>query len=144
MNKRFARRSKDFFLEITVYSSFLQDQINFYWQQRKRKLKKESSIQISWDKFKASFCRAFRDSQAFVNSYWTKIRWDSQYQLEEVLGRRLKTFTGCIKWIRPYRYPQWNNPDTLFLRGATSVYSSPVRPSKTRLRYVGISGRKSR
>ena len=45
----------------------------------------ESSIPISWDEFKAFFYKALGDSQAFVNSYWTKIRRDSQYQLEKVL-----------------------------------------------------------
>ncbi len=29
--------------------------------------------------------KALEDSRAFVDSYWTKIRRDSQYQLEEVL-----------------------------------------------------------
>ena len=42
-------------------------------------------IPISWDKFKAFFYKALADSQAFVDSYWIKIRHDSQYQLEEVL-----------------------------------------------------------
>ncbi len=42
-------------------------------------------VPISWDKFKAFLRKALEDSWAFINSYWTKIRRDSQYQQEEVL-----------------------------------------------------------
>ncbi len=61
-------------------ASFLQDRINFRWQQHKQKLEAESSVLISWDEFKAFLRKALGDSRAFVDSYWTKIKWDSQYQ----------------------------------------------------------------
>ncbi len=70
---------------IPFVAFFLRDWINFHWQQHKRKLEAESSVSISWDKFKALLRKALGDSQAFVDSYWIKIRRDSQYQQEEVL-----------------------------------------------------------
>ncbi len=69
---------------ILFAASFLQDQINFRWQQYKRKLEAESLVPIFWDEFKVFFQKVLEDSQAFVDSYWTKIRQDSQYQQEEV------------------------------------------------------------
>ncbi len=71
--------------QIPFAASFLWDQINFRWQQYKRKLEAESLVPISWDEFKAFFRKALGDSRAFVDSYWTKIRRDSQYQQKEVL-----------------------------------------------------------
>ena len=62
---------------------FLRDCINFQWQQYKRK--QDNSILISWDKFKAFFWQNLRDSWAFVDSYWAKIKRDSQYQQEDIL-----------------------------------------------------------
>ncbi len=55
---------------------FLRDRINFRWQQHKRKLEAESSVPISWDKFKAFLQKTLGDSRAFVDSYWMKIRRD--------------------------------------------------------------------
>ena len=60
------------------------DWINFRWQQFKRKQDADSSVPITWDKFKAFLRRSMRDSRAFVDSYWGKIKKDFQYQLEEV------------------------------------------------------------
>ena len=62
---------------------FLRDRINFWWQQYKQK--QDSSIPISWDKFKAFLRRSLGDFQAFIDSYWAKIKRDSQYQQEDVL-----------------------------------------------------------
>ncbi len=53
-------------------------------QKHKRKLEGKSSVPISLDKFKVFFCKMLRDSRAFVDSYWSKIRRDFQYQQEEV------------------------------------------------------------
>ena len=38
-----------------------------------------------WDKFKAFFHKNLEDSQAFVDSYWRKIKREYQYQLKEIL-----------------------------------------------------------
>ncbi len=70
---------------IPFAASFLRDQINFRWQQHKQKLEAARSVPISWDEFKAFLQKALGDSRAFVDSYWSKIRRDSQYQQEEVL-----------------------------------------------------------
>ncbi len=39
--------------QILFAASFLRNRINFRWQQHKRKLEAESSVPISWEKFKA-------------------------------------------------------------------------------------------
>ncbi len=71
--------------QILFAASFLWDWINFHWQQYKRKLEAESSVPISWDEFKTFLRKVLGDFRAFVDSYWTKIKRDSQYQQEEVL-----------------------------------------------------------
>ncbi len=70
--------------QILFAASFLWDRINFRWQQHKQKIEGESLVPIFWVKFKAFFYKALGDSWAFVDNYWTKIRQNSQYQLEEV------------------------------------------------------------
>ena len=55
--------------QIPFATFFLWDLINFCWQQHKRKLEGESSVLISWIKFKAFFHKFLGNSQAFVNSY---------------------------------------------------------------------------
>ncbi len=64
---------------------FLRNQIYFCWQQYKQKLEAENLVLISWDKFKAFLQKALRDSRAFVDNYWTKIRQDFLYQQKEIL-----------------------------------------------------------
>ncbi len=71
--------------QILFAAFFLRDRIKFRWQQQKRKLKVESLVPIFSDEFKAFLRKALGDFRAFVDSYWTKIRKDSQYQQEEVL-----------------------------------------------------------
>ena len=48
-------------------------------------LEGDSLVSIIWKEFKAFFGRALVDPRLFVNSYWGKIKQDSQYQLEEIL-----------------------------------------------------------
>ena len=64
---------------------FLRDRINFRWQQFKRKYEAESTVSITWEMFKTFLCQSLGDSQAFIDSYWAKIKKDSQYQQEDVL-----------------------------------------------------------
>ena len=66
-------------------ASFLRDRINFRWQQYKRKYEVESTVPITWEEFKTFLCQSLGDFRAFVNSYWAKIKKDSQYQQENVL-----------------------------------------------------------
>ena len=70
--------------QILCAAYFLRDRVNFRWQQYKRKLEGESLIPINWNEFNIFLWKAPGDSQAFIDSYWMKIRQDSQYQLEEV------------------------------------------------------------
>ncbi len=62
---------------------------------------------IFWDKFKAFLRKALRDSWAFVNSYWTKIRWDSQHPQEEVLNwtAHLEQLQAVLKEFDPTDAP---------------------------------------
>ena len=70
---------------IPFAASFLRDRINFRWQQYKRKHEAESIVPITWEEFKTFLRRSLGDSRAFVDSYWAKIKRDSQYQQEDVL-----------------------------------------------------------
>ena len=70
---------------ILFATSFLRDRINFRWQQYKWKHEAESTVPITWKEFKTFLHQSLGDSQAFVNSYWTKIKKDSKYQQEDVL-----------------------------------------------------------
>ena len=70
---------------IPFAASFLRDRINFRWQQYKRKHEAESTVPITWEEFKTFLRQSLRDSQAFVDSYWAKIKRDSQYQQDDVL-----------------------------------------------------------
>ena len=70
---------------IPFATSFLRDHINFHWQQYKQKHKVENTVLITWEEFKTFLCQSLRDFQAFINSYWAKIKRDSQYQQENVL-----------------------------------------------------------
>ena len=70
---------------ISFATSFLRDHINFRWQQYKRKHEAESTVLIMWEEFKTFLCQSLEDSRAFVDSYWTKIKRDSQYQQENIL-----------------------------------------------------------
>ncbi len=108
---------------IPFVASFLQDQINFRWQQHKRKLEAESSVPISWDEFKVFLRKALGDSWAFVDSYWTKIRRDSQYQQEEVLdwAAHLEHLQAVLKEFDPSGAPN----ETILIR----YFREGLRPS---------------
>ena len=45
----------------------------------------KSTVPITWEKFKTFLYQSLGDSRAFVDSYWAKIKRDSQYQQEHVL-----------------------------------------------------------
>ncbi len=102
---------------------FLRDQINFRWQQHKRKLEAENSVPISWDEFKAFLRKALGDSQAFVDSYWTKIKKDSQDKQEEVLdwATHLEHLQAMLKEFDPTCAPN----ETTLIR----YFRAGLRPS---------------
>ena len=64
---------------IPFATSFLRDRISFRWQQYKRKRDADSFVPVTWDKFKAFLRRSLGDLQAFVDTYWGKIKRDSQH-----------------------------------------------------------------
>lgn len=92
---------------ITFAASFLRDRINFRWQQHKRKLDAESLAPITWDEFKAFLRRSLGDSRAFVDSFWQKIKRDSQYQQEDVQdwAAHLEYLQAVLKEFDPVAAP---------------------------------------
>ena len=89
----FCQQCKDYFAtagatrptRIPFAASFLQDRISFRWQQYKRRHDADTPVPVTWDEFKAFLRRSLGDSQAFVDTYWGKLKRDSQHQQEEVL-----------------------------------------------------------
>ena len=65
-------------------ASFLKDRILFRWQQHKNRIERDMAAPLTWDKFKAFVTKSLGESTAFVDNIWSKIRRESQYQLEEV------------------------------------------------------------
>ena len=65
---------------IPFAASFLRDRISFRWQQYKRRHDAKTPVPVTWDEFKAFLQRSLGDSQAFVDTYWGKLKRDSQHQ----------------------------------------------------------------
>ena len=63
-------------------ASFLRGRIGFRWHQHKRRI--ESHAPLSWVDFKAFLRKNLGDSRAFVDTIWSSVLRDSQYQQEEV------------------------------------------------------------
>ena len=64
---------------------FLNDIALFCWQQHKWKVKDETDVPITWEKFKAFLCQSLNESETFVNTISSTILKDSQHQLEIVM-----------------------------------------------------------
>ena len=62
-------------------TTFLCGTVSLRWAQHKRRHK--SATPITWSEFKNFLRKNLGDSQAFINSIWSKFRRDFQYQLEE-------------------------------------------------------------
>ena len=62
-------------------ATFLCGTVSLRWAQYKHR--HESATPITWLEFKNFFRKDLEDSQAFINSIWSKFRRDSQYQLKE-------------------------------------------------------------
>ena len=103
--------------------SFLRDRINFRWLQYKRKLDAGSSVPISWDEFETLLRQSLGDSRAFVDSYWAKIKRDSQYQQEDVLdwAAHLEHLQAVLGEFDPVAAP---NDDSLI-----RYFREDLRPS---------------
>ena len=70
---------------ILFAASFLRNRISFRWQKYKRRYDAKTLVPVIWDEFKAFLRRSLDDSQAFVDTYWGKLKRDSQHQQEEFL-----------------------------------------------------------
>ena len=68
---------------VPLAAIFLKDIALFRWQQHQRKVEDQTNTLISWEGFKAFFRQSLGKSEAFVDTIWSTIRKDSQYQLEE-------------------------------------------------------------
>lgn len=55
--------------QILFVALSLQDQINFSWQQYKRKLEENNLVLIIWDELKTLFYKSLGDFWVFNNSY---------------------------------------------------------------------------
>ena len=73
-------------------ASFVQDRINFRWQQHKTQVERDRVASLTWDKLKAFLRQSLGESTAFVNNIWGKIKRDSQYQQEEV-----QDWASCLR-----------------------------------------------
>ena len=62
-------------------ATFLRGTVSLRWAQYKRRY--QSATPIMWPEFKNFLQKNLGDSQAFIDSIWSKFRRDSQYQLEE-------------------------------------------------------------
>ena len=62
-------------------ATFLRGFISLRWAQHKGRHKRATPI--TWSEFKAFLGKDLRSSQVFIDSIWSKFRWDSQYQLEK-------------------------------------------------------------
>lgn len=62
--------------------SFLRDRIGFCWHQHKGYIQADGVAPLSWIDFKAFLRKNLGDFRAFVDSNWSRVKRDSQYQLE--------------------------------------------------------------
>ncbi len=65
-------------------AAFLKNCILHRWQQHKTRTKRNRIAPLSWEEFKAFLRQSLGKSDAFVGNDWSKMRSDSQHQLEEV------------------------------------------------------------
>ena len=87
---RFCQQCKDHFKtagaigsnRIPFAASFLQGLLVQRWLQHKRR--HDGTAPMTWAEFKAFFRKNLGESRAFVDGIWSKLKRDSQYQLEEV------------------------------------------------------------
>ena len=63
---------------------FLKDCIFLRWQQHKTRTERNRATPLSWEEFKTFLRQILGESDAFVGNVWSKMRSDSQHQLEEV------------------------------------------------------------
>ena len=67
---------------IPFAASFLRGSVTQQWLQHKRH--RDGAVPMTWVEFKDFLRKNLRDSRAFVNSIWKKVKRDSQYQDKSV------------------------------------------------------------
>ncbi len=65
-------------------AGFLKARILNRWQQNKTWMQRNRLAPMTWDEFKAFLRKSLGESNAFVGHVWSKLRRDTQHQLEEV------------------------------------------------------------
>ncbi len=65
-------------------AGFLKDRILNWWQQHKTRMQCNRLAPMTWDEFKAFLRKSLGESNAFIGHVWSKLRGDTQHQLEEV------------------------------------------------------------
>ncbi len=65
-------------------ASFVKDRILYRWKQHKARTERSRAMPLSWEELKAFLRKNLGESNAFVGSVWSRMKGDSQYQLEEV------------------------------------------------------------
>ena len=60
-------------------ASFLRNKVSFRWHQHllRRNQVQGDETPLSWPEFKTFFQKSLRDSKSFVETIWSRIRWDS-------------------------------------------------------------------
>ena len=104
---------------IPFAASFLRDRISFRWQQYKRGHDAETPVPVTWDEFKAFLRQSLGDSQIFVDTYWGKLKRDSQHQQEEVLdwAAHLEHLQAVLREFDPEAAPTGRIMIRCFLEG---------------------------
>ena len=123
----FCQQCEDYFatagakrlIRIPFVTSFLRDRISFRWQQYKRRHDAETPVPVTWDEFKAFLRRSLGDSQAFVDTYWGKLKRDSQHQQEEILdwAAHLEHLQAVLREFDPDSAPTGRIMIRCFLEG---------------------------
>lgn len=69
---------------VSFSALFLRGMMTQRWLQHKRRLTAISPGPPTWSQFKSFLRKNLGDSRAFVDGIWSKVKRDSQFQLEEV------------------------------------------------------------
>lgn len=98
-------------------ASFLRGTISLRWHQHKRRSLVDRPL--PWIKFKAFLREYLGDSRAFVDSIWSRIKRDSQYQQEEVLdwAYHLEHLQAILKEFDAAGAPEESDLIRLFREG---------------------------
>ncbi len=69
---------------VSFAASFLNNRILYCWKQQKARTERSQAVPLSWEEFQAFLRKRLYESNVFVGSVLSRMKGDSQYQLEEV------------------------------------------------------------